>query len=146
MPHDNRILGGGGLHHVAIKVKDYDAAVRFYAALGFTEKVSWGDGDARACFLDAGEGNYLEIFAGGGTPETRHPWGDGAAVVHFALRVADCDAALLLAEQNGAKVTMPTKSLAIDGLGGEHIPIKIAFCQGPGGEVIEFYENDPKDL
>ena len=146
MAHNNRTLGGGGFHHVAIKVQDYDAAVRFYAALGFTEKVNWGDGDGRACFLDAGDGNYLEIFTGGGTPATRHPWADGAAVVHFALRVADCEAALRLAERNGAMVTMPTKPVTINGTRGQRIPIKIAFCQGPGGEVIEFYENDPEDL
>jgi glyoxylase I family protein len=144
--HNNTILGGGGFHHVAIKVKDYDAAIRFYTALGFTEKVAWGEGNGRACFLDAGDGNYLEIFGGGPPAEKRHPWGEDAAIMHFSIRVKDCQAALRLAEKLGAKVTMETKPITINGNRGQTIPIKIAFVQAPGGEVLEFYENDPKDL
>lgn len=146
----NKVLGGGGFHHVAIKVRDFDAAVRFYTGLGFTEKVAWGeripDGDSRACFLDTGDGNYIEIFSGGGDPTDRHPWGEGAAILHYSIRVADCAAAVRLAESLGAKVTMETKPITIHGNRGQVIPIKIAFVQGPGGEVLEFYENDPKDL
>jgi glyoxylase I family protein len=142
----NSILGGGGFHHVAIKVQDYDAAVRFYTALGFTEKVSWGEGAGRACFLDTGDGNYVEIFGGGPAPAKRHPAGDDAAIIHFAVRVNDCDAALRLAERHGATVTMPTKPVTINGSNGQKIPIRIAFVQAPGGEVVEFFENDPKDL
>jgi glyoxylase I family protein len=146
MPNKNTILGGGGFHHVAIKVKDFDATVAFYTALGFTEKVAWGEGDGRACFLDTGDGNYIEVFAGGPPRDQRHPWGEGSAIVHFSIRVKNCEAATRLAEKHGAKVTMETKPITIQGNRGQKIPIKISFVQAPGGEVLEFYENDPKDL
>jgi glyoxylase I family protein len=38
----NEKLGGGGFHHVAVRVPDFDAAMRFYQdVLGFTEKIAW---------------------------------------------------------------------------------------------------------
>ena len=92
MTGSNAAIGGGGFHHVAMKATDFDAAVAFYKALGFTEKIAWGDGDKRAILLDTGDGNYLEIFAGGST-ETK-PEG---AVVHFALRTRNCDGAIAAA-------------------------------------------------
>jgi glyoxylase I family protein len=136
MPGKNKTIGGGGFHHVAIKVHDFEGAVKFYTeALGFTEKISWGEGDKRAVMLDVGDGNYLEIFAGG----TREAKPDGS-IIHFALRTDDCDKALELARKAGAQVTMEPKSLDIQSK--PHVtPVRIAFCKGPGGEVIEFFQN-----
>ena len=136
MAGKNKTIGGGGFHHVAIKVYDFEAAVKFYTeALGFTEKIAWGEGDKRAVMLDVGDGNYLEIFAGG----TRDAKPDGS-IIHFALRTDDCDQALERARKAGAQVTMESKSLDIHSK--PHItPVRIAFCKGPGGEVIEFFQN-----
>jgi len=37
----NEKLGGGGFHHVAVFVPDFDAAMQFYKdVLGFTERVT----------------------------------------------------------------------------------------------------------
>jgi glyoxylase I family protein len=136
MAGKNKTIGGGGFHHVAIKVYDFEGAVKFYTeALGFTEKISWGEGDKRAVMLDVGDGNYLEIFAGG----TREAKPDGS-IIHFALRTDDCDKALERARKAGAQVTMESKSLDIQSK--PHVtPVRIAFCKGPGGEVIEFFQN-----
>ncbi|MCY3021622.1 MAG: VOC family protein [Planctomycetota bacterium] len=137
MAGTNAVLGGGGFHHVAIKVRDFDAAKKFYVAgLGFAETISWGEGDGRAVMLDAGDGNYLEIFAGG--PAEPRPEG---VVVHFALRTSDCDAALARARAAGAQVTMEPKSVEIPSKPAK-TPVRIAFCKGPGGEVIEFFQNE----
>ena len=44
----NAAIGGGGFHHVAIKVADFDGTVEFYTqALGFTVHARWGEGDNR---------------------------------------------------------------------------------------------------
>ena len=136
MAGKNAVLGGGGFHHLAMKVRDFDAAVRFYKALGFTEKISWGEGNGRAIMLDPGDGNYLEIFAGG--PAEPKP---DAALVHFALRTSNCDAALACARAAGAQVTMEPKSVDIPSQPVK-TPVHIAFCKGPGGEVIEFFQNE----
>ena len=78
-----------GFHHVAIKVKDFDATVRFYKdGLGLKERLAWGEGDGRAIMLDAGNDNCVEVFAGGKSAAVE------GNIVHFALRTGDCDAAL----------------------------------------------------
>jgi glyoxylase I family protein len=124
-----------GFHHAALKVVDFDAVVRFYQdGLGLKEKIRWGEGNGRAVMLDAGGGNYVEVFAGG----------DGAkpegGILHLALRTPDCDAALAAAVAAGAVVTMEPRSLTIPSQP-QPTPVRIAFCRGLAGELIEFFQN-----
>ena len=133
----NTTIGGGGFHHVAIRAHDFDASVRFYTqGLGFKEKIRWGIDKSRAVMLDTGDGNYLEIFANA-TPGHK-PEG---AILHFALRTDNCDAALNRARQAGAQVTMESKDVDIDSTP-HRTPVRIAFCKGPDGEIIEFFQNE----
>jgi glyoxylase I family protein len=133
----NKTIGGGGFHHVAIRAHDFDGSVRFYTeALGFVEKIRWGEGPKRAIMLDAGDGNYLEIFANaapGPKPE--------GAILHFALRTTNADAAIERARAAGAEVTVEPKDLTLQSTPGP-TPIRIAFCKGPDGEFIEFFQNE----
>lgn len=133
----NETLGGGGFHHVAIRVHDFDASVRFYGdVLGFKEKIQWGEGDKRAIMMDAGDGNYIEIFAGG----SAGPKPEGA-IIHFALRTTDCDAALERARAAGVEVTKEPTSLDIPSRP-QPTPVRIAFFTGPDGEVVELFQNE----
>jgi glyoxylase I family protein len=132
-------INGPGFHHIAIRVRDFDATLRFYTeGLGFQRVYGWGKGDGRAAMLDTGGGNYLEVFAG-----SRRPVGEDApegAILHFAMRVPDTNAALARAAASGARVTMEPTDITIQG---DHpLPVRIAFCLGPDGEVIEFFHND----
>ena len=137
MSGKNETIGGGGFHHVAIRAQDFDASVRFYTkALGFREKIAWGEGAKRAIMLDAGDGNYMEIFAGGS--DSPKPEG---AILHFALRTSDCDAAIARARAAGATVTVEPKDVDIPSTPGP-TPVRIAFCKGPDGEIIEFFQNE----
>jgi glyoxylase I family protein len=138
-----------GFHHVAIKVKDFDATVRFYKdGLGLKERLAWGEGDGRAVMLDAGNDNCIEVFAGGPSvqcrPEGTRTGGKAAPaegiIVHFALRAADCDAALNRAKAAGATVTMEPKTVEIAAKTGPH-SVRIAFVRTPGGEVVEFFQD-----
>ena len=134
MTGHNTKIGGGGFHHLAIKVRDFDASMRFYRdALGFTEKISWGEGDNRAVMLDTGDGNYIEMFAGGSI----EPKPEGI-YMHVAFRTDDCDAAIEKARAAGAEVTVEPKDVVIQS--NPPSPVKIAFCKGPDGEVIEFFQ------
>lgn len=136
MSGQNKTIGGGGFHHIAIRVSDFDASVRFYTqVLGFVEKISWGEPNKRAIMLDTGDGNYLELFAGG----SKDPKPEGM-VLHFALRTDNCDAALQLARAAGMQVTMEPKDVEIPSQ--PPTPVRIAFCKGPDGEVIEFFQNE----
>jgi glyoxylase I family protein len=132
----NRKIFGGGFHHVAIRVKDFDASLKFYAeGLGMRQKVAWGEGARRAAMLDSGDGNYVELL--GMDPAEPRPEG---AVAHFALRTDNCDGAIAAARAAGAAVTMEPKDIPLNSQ--PPIKVRIAFCKGPDGEVIEFFQND----
>ena len=130
----NKVLGGGGIHHVAMRVKDFDASERFYTeAMGFTPVARWGEGDRRAVMLDTGDGACLEIFAGGrgAAPE--------GAFLHVALNAADVDAAAERARSAGAEITVEPKTVDVDSKP-QPMRIRLAFFKGPNGEVVELFK------
>ena len=128
-----------GFHHVALRASDFEATLRFYQeGLGFVRAYGWGEGDGRAAMLDSGDGNYLEVFAGGKRAAVEEaPEG---ALLHFALRTADVDGDYARAMAAGARSQVEPKDVTISG---EYpVPVRLAFVQGPDGEVIEFFQND----
>jgi len=134
MTGKNEKIAGGGFHHVAIKVRDFDATLKFYVdGLGFEKKISWGEGENRAAMLDTGGGNYMEVFAGG----KDEPKPEGA-YLHVAFRTDDCDKALERARAAGAEVTMEPSDVTIGSV--PPTPVRIAFCKGPDGEIIQFFQ------
>ena len=137
MKGTNSTIGGGGFHHVAIRVFDFERSVKFYKEiLGFTEKIRWGEAEKRGIMLDTGDGNYVEIFAGG----TKEPKPEGCWF-HIALRTNNCDAAIERARAAGMEVTFETKDVLIPS-SPEPTPIRIAFFKGPDGESVEFFQNE----
>lgn len=144
MAGNNPILGGGGFHHVAIKVRDFDRTIAMYeTAFGFTEKVAWGSkeptADKRAVMLDIGDGNYLEIFAGaeGPSPVPIGPMACGPVLIHWAMRTTHIAEVAARAKAAGFKVTVDPKEVAPVG-----VTARVAFCEGPDGEVFEFFEGE----
>lgn len=135
--HQNTAVAGCGFHHVAIRTSDWDASMKFWQeGLGFGPAIQWGDAPRRACMLDMGDGNHLEIFERE-PPQTVE---SEAAILHFCLRTDDCDAAVQRAKEAGAEVTVEPKSLDI--VGDITVPVRIAFIKGPGGEICEFFQNE----
>ena len=136
MAGTNRIIGGGGgFHHVAIKVGDFDKTIDFYTAvLGFLPRLTWGEGDGRGAMLDTGDGNYLEVFAGG--EKGVKPVG---GFYHIALRTDDVDAVIERVRAAGAEITLEPADRIIPSA----VPtsIRIAFFNGPDGESIELFQS-----
>lgn len=131
----NSKIGGGGFHHVALKVRDFDATLKFYVdGLGFIEALTWGEGDSRGALLDSGDGNYMEVFAGG-SQELK----PDSAIIHIALRTDDVDAAIEVARAAGAEITIEPKDVVVNS--NPPTSIRIAFFKGPDGEVIEFFQS-----
>jgi glyoxylase I family protein len=135
-----------GFHHIAMKTADFDATLAFYVGgLGFRDAYSWGEdarasggGDSRAVMLDTGDGNYIEVFAGGaGTPDGEPPAG---TILHAAYRTRDCDAMVARALEAGAELQMPPPEIQMSGE--PSFGIRIAFVRGPSGETIEFFQNE----
>lgn len=147
-PGKNDAIAGGGFHHIAIRAYDFDASLRFYTeGLGFTRRYGWGvdgraDGerDSRAALLDTGDGNYLELFAGGTRPHGSAP--PEEVVLHFALRTTDTDAATERARQAGATVTQEPKSVVPNHAEAPAQTFRISFVRGLDGELIEFFQNE----
>lgn len=134
-----------GFHHLAMRVWDFDATMTFYRdAIGYNLAYTWGADerpsggkDGRAAFLDAGNGNYIEVFAGGSRPPTEEP--PEGAILHMALRASSCDEALERARGAGARVTMESADIPVAGTPPNIV--RIAFVKGPDNEIIEFFEN-----
>ena len=136
MPDTNKKIKGCGFHHVSMKASDLKKSIKFYTeALGFVEKVSWGEAPKRTVLLDAGDGNYFEISQA--DPDIVNQEG---VFRHIALRADDCSAALERARAAGAQVTVEPRdvNLRTD----PPIPIRIAFFKGPDGELIELFQNE----
>ncbi|MFN2132972.1 MAG: VOC family protein [Anaerolineae bacterium] len=136
MPGNNPTIAGGGFHHLSMRVADLDASIAFYTeGLGCALRTSWGQGDRRTVLLDTGDGNYLELSGGGASPPQ-----PGSIIVHFALRTTDCDQAIEAARAAGAEVTVEPRDVTLSA--DPPIPARIAFCKGPDGELIEFFQNE----
>jgi len=143
--HNNPTIGGGGFHHVAIRARDFDAAVSFYTdVMGFVPAVAWKLADGtRATMLDTGDGNYLEIFER--PNQAPPPKGTEHAILHFAIRTSDVGAATERARGAGCEITMEPKDVDIaNTVEGRPtpVPVRIAFFRGPEGELVELFENE----
>ena len=123
-----------GIHHVALKcdgTAEFEKTLHLYQdVLGLEPVRSWGEGENAGAMLSTGDG-LLEIFASG----RKLPQG---AIRHFALRterVDDCVAAVRAA---GYPITVEPKDIVI--ASNPPFPARIAFCTGPVGEEIEFFQ------
>lgn len=127
-----------GFHHVCIKTRDWDRTMSFYKdTLGFVEKIAWRAAPQRAVMLNAGDGNYLEVFE-----DLAYAPAPNGVMIHFALRTHHLDEVAARVRATGAKITMEPKDVTIATTNGHApVPIRIFFCEGPSGEIIEFFQN-----
>ena len=129
-----------GFHHVCIKTRDWERTMAFYRnTLGFTEKIAWNlrATNRRAVMLDTGDGNYVEVFEDPDYIPSPH-----GSVIHFALRTAHLDDVAARVRTAGAVITMEPKDVTLATTNGAGpVLIRIFFCEGPSGEVIEFFQN-----
>ncbi len=135
-----------GVHHAAVRAKDFDASVAFYTGvLGMTPRLGWGQPGERAIMLDVGDGNHVEIFERPDAPAT--PPDPEPPLLHLALRTDALDALTEKARAAGMTVTMEPRGVDIantcsdGGLPGT-VPVRISFFRGPDGELIELFQNE----
>jgi catechol 2,3-dioxygenase-like lactoylglutathione lyase family enzyme len=153
--------GAAGLMHVALMCPDLAAALAFYRdGLGLVETYRWTEVTSaeglttyrgRALYLALGGHTYLELFAAhpadpapGESGETPPRAAPGGPVHHIALVVPDVDEAYrkcLAAGGRAFPVDSWNAAPTTVRLNGEpQMTIRIAFVEGPSGEVIELYE------
>jgi glyoxylase I family protein len=134
----NPILGNGGFHHVCIKTRDWDRTIEFYRdVLGCTEKITWKSAPERAAMLDTGDGNYIEVFE-----DVAYTPAPNGSVIHFALRTDKLDDVADHVRASGAKITVEPKDVTITTTNkAGAVAVRLFFCEGPSGEVIELFQN-----
>ena len=124
-----------GVHHIALKAKgleNFRELVNFYhGILGLPIVREWGEGEGIGMMLDTGAG-LLEIFAN--APDRL---GSGA-LRHLAFDVENTDVCLEAVRAAGYTVTMEPTDIVI--ASDPPYPARIAFCIGPVGEEVEFFQ------
>ncbi|WP_210492196.1 VOC family protein [Patulibacter sp. SYSU D01012] len=122
------------LVHTCVRVRDIDASVRFYEALGFERRGRLNFETAYNVYLGLpGDGDRLELTVNVGRDE---PYDLGEGYNHVALTVEDLDQ--LLANLKAQLGVEPEKAPYHPG-GREELP-RIAFVQDPDGYRIELID------
>lgn len=120
-----------GIHHVALKCcsqEEYEEVIRFYGEiLGIPEARRWAGG----IMFSTGSG-LIEVF---NECECRL---DQGTIRHFALATDDTDACVAAVSAAGYEVFVAPKEISIPS--NPVFPARIAFCKGPLGEEIEFFQ------
>jgi glyoxylase I family protein len=129
-----------GFHHVCVKTRDWDATMRFYCdVLGCTPKVAWRSAPERAVMLQIpGAQSYVEVFE-----DLRYQPQPNGSILHFALRTDRLDQLVERIRAAGLKITIEPKNVTIPNTTSVGpVPVRIFFCEGPNGEIVEFMQNE----
>ena len=109
-----------GIHHVCIRCEksEIEKVKEFYqGVLGF--------------MFDTGAG-LVEVFT---DAEGQLPQG---SIRHFALKTDDVDGCVKAVREAGYPITVEPKDIVIPSQ--PEFPVRVAFCNGPVGEEIEFFQ------
>lgn len=138
-----------GIHHIAIRAKDFDATVRFYTkVLHFHVRHTWSlpqyQLKAAVMLKSADGGTFIEVFdndADIAAQGRRAALGEEpvqGALLHLCLSVDNAKAAYEAALAAGATSCVKPATLF---LGNPPLEVHNALVYSPNGEVIEFIED-----
>ncbi|NCB93016.1 MAG: VOC family protein [Clostridia bacterium] len=120
-----------GIHHVAMKCSNeekYEEVINFYHEVLQLEILrTWDTGT----MIKVGN-EIIEVF---NDAEDELPQG---MIRHFALATDEVDACVEAVREAGYEITVEPKDIVIPSQPG--FPARIAFCNGPLGEEIEFFQ------
>jgi len=129
MPNNKPLIKG--IHHVSMKCcneDEYAKTIAFYKdILGLPVARKWSAG----IMFETGNG-IIEIFNNG---EAKL---DKGSIRHFAFAVEDVDACVKAVTEAGYEVFVGPKDICIPST--PEFPARMAFCYGPIGEEIEFFQ------
>lgn len=120
-----------GLHHISLKCgtpEEFEKSKAFYVdLLGFKKVREWPDG----IMIDFGNG-MLEIFSNGSGIKAK------GALRHVAFATDDVDEIVDKVKKAGYEVFIEPNDIVIESE--PEFPARMAFCIGPLGEEIEFFQ------
>ena len=122
-----------GVHHIAIKCagrEHFEKTIHFYhTLLGMPIVREWSSAEGLPCAIGSG---MMEIFAN--APDVL-PQG---TLRHLAFATDCVDECVAVVRKAGYEITMEPTDICIPSA--VPYPARIAFCIGPVGEEIEFFE------
>lgn len=124
-----------GVHHIAIKVKNFDNTIKFYTeGLGLEKSLCWGGNGNRVSFLSAGANTFIQVFEDVSKENI-----SSGMYTHMAFYTKSCEKAIKAAKDAGARVKGPIEMKISSN---PDIIMRTAYCKGPDGESIEFFEEN----
>ncbi len=131
----NAVIPDAGVHHVAVRTTAYATTIEFYRdLLGMGVVAEWQAADGRQlALLEIGGGSHIEVIgfaadAGEVAGGQQHPF------MHLAIATTAPDAVWQRAIAAGYASVIEPKDVSLGG-----IEARIAFFEGPNGEVIELF-------
>ena len=126
-----------GVHHIVIKcagLEHFERTMHFYhTLLGMPILREWSSAEGLPCaMVDIGGGSMMEIFSN--APDVL----DAGALRHLAFAVDSVDECVATVREAGYQITTEPTDICIPSQ--IPYPARIAFCIGPVGEEIEFFE------
>ncbi len=126
--------GAMKLIHTCLRVRDIDASLRFYEALGFERRGRLQFETAYNVYLGLpGDGDALELTVNAGRTE---PYSLGDGYNHFAVTVPDLDALLAKLASIGVEPEKPPYHP------GGREEYRICFVADPDGYRVELIDGD----
>jgi lactoylglutathione lyase len=120
------------LVHTCMRVRDIDASLRFYEALGFERRGKLDFGSAYNVYLGLpGDGDTLELTVNAGQDQ---PYDLGTGYGHVALTVDDLDAMLARLAEQGIEPEKPPYHP------GGREEYRICFVADPDGYRVELID------
>ena len=124
-----------GIHHVSMKCtkgKQYNEVLNFYSEILGLNYQTWGDKENPDIIIfDTGNG-LIEIFT------NKDDDAECGIIRHLALVTDDIDKTVADVKSAGYEVFVEPKDITVP------FNAKIAFCFGPLGEQVEFFEQKKK--
>lgn len=123
-----------GIHHLALRcqgTEQFNQAIKFYTELlGLPLVRTWMSGETHCAMVETGTG-MLELFSNGTGVA-------GDVFPHLAFKTDDTDACIAAVHAAGYEITMEPNNIVIGST--PPYPARIAFCRGPAGEELEFFQ------
>lgn len=123
-----------GTHHISLRAegeKGFAETIRFYhEILGMPIVRSWGEPGRQGAMLDTGDA-VMEINSNGDGLRAE------GSIRHFALRTDVVDEVIEAVRSEGYRISMEPKDVVLPS--DPPYEIRVAFCEGPCGESIEFF-------
>ncbi|NLT58733.1 MAG: VOC family protein [Clostridiales bacterium] len=132
-----------GTHHISLKPADrasFEETLHFYRDLLELELLHRWDRPDGSGFAMLSTGNSLLEVVEGGAPD-KAPVG---SIDHFALSTTQVDVLVERVQAAGYDITLAPRDGALGTT--PPTPIRIAFCRGPIGELIEFFHEKQADV